>query len=121
MTDPELLRPLWQYPLRWLTFEDLTARLSYLSESERAARRASWSAGRRSVKPIGLVLCWTGTLLSILGYDSTIARGLLLAALLPFAFIGLRGWLRDGAAEHDRSSSAVAARNPSAGIERLDG
>jgi len=108
MKDAELLRPLWHYPLRWLAFEGLSSRLSYLSESERAARRASWSVGRRSVKPIGLILYGAGAILSIIGYSWTIARALWLAALLPFAFIGLRGWLRDGVALPGRQAEASA-------------
>jgi hypothetical protein len=98
MKDEELLRPLWHYPLRWLTFARASARWSYLSDDERAERRASWSAGRRAVRPIGLCLYWAGLALFVVGYLPTTVRIIWLAALLPLAGIGLRDWLRDGRA-----------------------
>jgi hypothetical protein len=111
MDDQDLTLPLWRYPLRWLsgwlTFHTMTDRWSYLAAGQREQRRASWSRWRRSVRPVGLCVFWAGVLWSVFGNEQTttttvVIRAGWIAAMLPFAVIGVRDWMRDGRAEHAR-------------------
>ncbi|MDQ1737966.1 MAG: hypothetical protein QOH56_4217 [Pseudonocardiales bacterium] len=106
--------PLWRYPVRWLSLSALSDRWSYLSQAERSQRRAGWRRWRRAVRPIGLLIFWAGVLSSALVDSNTYSNEKLVlavvwvAALLPFAIIGMTDWIRDGKAKDPSPATARA-------------